>query len=99
MSDPAPLERVEEDEATLRGADPLYASPDYRSTRLRAPGRPLLVLPARARRHERAGLRRTAASARTSTISPGSTPASRSASASSCTAAWSTATTGRYATR
>jgi protocatechuate 3,4-dioxygenase beta subunit len=45
MSDPAPLERVEEDEATLRGADPLYASPEYRSTRLRAPGRPLLVLP------------------------------------------------------
>jgi protocatechuate 3,4-dioxygenase beta subunit len=45
MSDPAPLERVEEDEATLRGADPLYASPDYRSTRLRAPGRPLLLLP------------------------------------------------------
>jgi protocatechuate 3,4-dioxygenase beta subunit len=45
MSDPTPLERVEEDEATLRGADPLYASPDYRSTRLRAPGRPLLVLP------------------------------------------------------
>jgi len=45
MSDPAPLERVDEDEATLRGADPLYASPDYRSTRLRAPGRPLLVLP------------------------------------------------------
>jgi protocatechuate 3,4-dioxygenase beta subunit len=45
MSDPAPLERVEEDEATLRGADPLYASPDYRSTRLRAPVRPLLLLP------------------------------------------------------
>jgi protocatechuate 3,4-dioxygenase beta subunit len=45
MSDPAPLERVEEDEATLRGADPQYASPDYRSTRLRAPERPLLVLP------------------------------------------------------
>ena len=45
MSDHAPLERVEEDEATLRGADPPYASPDYRSTRLRAPGRPLLVLP------------------------------------------------------
>jgi protocatechuate 3,4-dioxygenase, beta subunit len=40
-----PLERVEEDEATLRGADAAYASPEYRSTRLRAPGRSLLVLP------------------------------------------------------
>jgi protocatechuate 3,4-dioxygenase beta subunit len=45
MSDPTPLARVEEDETTLRGADPLYASPGYRSTLLRAPGRPLLVLP------------------------------------------------------
>jgi protocatechuate 3,4-dioxygenase beta subunit len=41
-----PLARVEEDEAALRGADPAYASPAYRSTRLRAPDRPLLVLPA-----------------------------------------------------
>jgi protocatechuate 3,4-dioxygenase beta subunit len=41
-----PLERVHEDEATLRGADPAYASPEYRSTLLRAPSRPLLVLPA-----------------------------------------------------
>jgi protocatechuate 3,4-dioxygenase beta subunit len=41
----APLERVDEDEAALRGADPAYASSDYRSTLLRAPDRPLLVLP------------------------------------------------------
>ena len=41
-----PLERVEEDEATLRGANAAYATPEYRSTILRAPSRPLLVLPA-----------------------------------------------------
>jgi protocatechuate 3,4-dioxygenase, beta subunit len=41
----APLERVAEDEAVLRGADTAYASSGYRSTLLRAPDRPLLVLP------------------------------------------------------
>jgi protocatechuate 3,4-dioxygenase beta subunit len=40
------LERVDEDEAALRGADPAYACAGYRSTLLRAPDRPLLVLPA-----------------------------------------------------
>jgi protocatechuate 3,4-dioxygenase beta subunit len=39
------LERVPEDGAALRGEDPAYSSGDYRSTRLRAPDRPLLVLP------------------------------------------------------
>jgi protocatechuate 3,4-dioxygenase beta subunit len=39
------LPEVAEDEATLRGADAAYAHPAYRSTTLRAPGRPLLLLP------------------------------------------------------
>jgi protocatechuate 3,4-dioxygenase beta subunit len=42
MSGP-PIERVRDDER--RGVDPPYLSPDYRSTRLRAPDRPLILLP------------------------------------------------------
>ena len=42
MSGP-PIERVRDNER--RGVDPPYLSPDYRSTRLRAPDRPLIVLP------------------------------------------------------
>ena len=45
MMAPEPLARVEEDDAVQRGADPAYASPAYRSTLLRAPDRPLLLLP------------------------------------------------------
>jgi protocatechuate 3,4-dioxygenase beta subunit len=40
-----PLARVEGDEATLRGMDVPHAHPDYRSTILRAPDRPFLLLP------------------------------------------------------
>jgi protocatechuate 3,4-dioxygenase, beta subunit len=39
------LDRAAEDDATLRGMDPAYASPAYRSTLLRAPDHPLLLLP------------------------------------------------------
>jgi protocatechuate 3,4-dioxygenase beta subunit len=39
------LERVAEDEATLRGFDAAYASSEYRSTLLRAPDQPLFILP------------------------------------------------------
>jgi protocatechuate 3,4-dioxygenase beta subunit len=42
MSGP-PIERVRDNER--RGVDPPYLSPDYRSTRLRAPDRPLILLP------------------------------------------------------
>ena len=42
MSRP-PIGRVRDDER--RGVDPPYLSPDYRSTRLRAPDRPLILLP------------------------------------------------------
>ena len=41
-----PLERVEGDEATLRGVDAVHAYPAYRSTLRRAPDRPFLLLPA-----------------------------------------------------
>ncbi len=40
-----PLERVEGDEATLRGVDAPHTHPEYRSTILRAPDRPFLLLP------------------------------------------------------
>ena len=40
-----PLERVDGDEATLRGVDSQHTHPAYRSTRLRAPDRPFLLLP------------------------------------------------------
>jgi len=39
----APIERVRDGER--RSVDPPYLSPDYRSTRLRAPDRPLILLP------------------------------------------------------
>jgi protocatechuate 3,4-dioxygenase beta subunit len=42
MSGP-PIERVRDNER--RGVEPPYLSPDYRSTRLRAPDRPLILLP------------------------------------------------------
>ena len=42
MSGPA-IERVRDGDR--RGVDPPYLSPDYRSTRLRAPDRPLILLP------------------------------------------------------
>jgi len=42
MSRP-PIERVRDD--GRRGIDPPYLFPDYRSTRLRAPDRPLILLP------------------------------------------------------
>ena len=46
MSEPAPeLQRIDDDERATRDADPAYLSPDYVGTRLRAPRRPLLLLP------------------------------------------------------
>jgi protocatechuate 3,4-dioxygenase beta subunit len=41
------LESVDDDERAARDADPAYLSPDYVGTRLRAPRRPLLLLPDR----------------------------------------------------
>jgi protocatechuate 3,4-dioxygenase beta subunit len=46
MNGVPPIERVEGDEATLRGVDSPYTHPAYRSTLLRAPDRPFLLLPA-----------------------------------------------------
>jgi protocatechuate 3,4-dioxygenase beta subunit len=40
-----PLEHVDADEATLRGVDAPHTHPEYRSTLLRAPDRPFLLLP------------------------------------------------------
>jgi protocatechuate 3,4-dioxygenase, beta subunit len=46
VSDPGEqLQRVDDDERATRDADPAYYSPDYVGTRLRAPRRPLLLLP------------------------------------------------------
>jgi protocatechuate 3,4-dioxygenase, beta subunit len=45
MSQVHRLERVEGDEATLRGVDAPHVHPEYRSTLLRAPSRPFLLLP------------------------------------------------------
>jgi protocatechuate 3,4-dioxygenase, beta subunit len=46
VSEPAPeLQRIDDDERSTRDADPAYLSPDYVGTRLRAPRRPLLLLP------------------------------------------------------
>jgi protocatechuate 3,4-dioxygenase beta subunit len=39
------LQSVDDDERATRDADPAYLSPDYLATRLRAPRRPLLLLP------------------------------------------------------
>jgi protocatechuate 3,4-dioxygenase beta subunit len=39
------LQSVDDDERATRDADPAYLSPDYLGTRLRAPRRPLLLLP------------------------------------------------------
>jgi protocatechuate 3,4-dioxygenase beta subunit len=39
------LQTVDDDERATRDADPPYLSPDYVGTRLRAPRRPLLLLP------------------------------------------------------
>ena len=39
------LQSVDDDERATRDADPAYLSPDYVGTRLRAPRRPLLLLP------------------------------------------------------
>jgi protocatechuate 3,4-dioxygenase, beta subunit len=39
------LQRIDDDERATRDADPPYLSPDYVGTRLRAPRRPLLLLP------------------------------------------------------
>jgi protocatechuate 3,4-dioxygenase beta subunit len=41
------LQRVDDDERATRDADPAYLSPDYVGTRLRAPRKPLLLLPDR----------------------------------------------------
>jgi protocatechuate 3,4-dioxygenase beta subunit len=41
------LQSVDDDERAARDADPAYLSPDYVGTRLRAPRRPLLLLPDR----------------------------------------------------
>jgi protocatechuate 3,4-dioxygenase, beta subunit len=41
------LQEVDDDERATRDADPAYLSPDYVGTRLRAPRRPLLLLPER----------------------------------------------------
>jgi protocatechuate 3,4-dioxygenase beta subunit len=41
----AQLQRVDDDERANRDADPPYLHPDYVGTRLRAPRRPLLLLP------------------------------------------------------
>jgi protocatechuate 3,4-dioxygenase beta subunit len=45
MTETRPLDRVEGDEATLRGVDSVHAHPAYRATLLRAPSRPFLLLP------------------------------------------------------
>ena len=46
MSEPVQeLQSVDDDERANRDADPAYLSPDYVGTRLRAPLRPLLLLP------------------------------------------------------
>ena len=39
------LQSIDDDERATRDADPAYLSPDYVGTRLRAPRRPLLLLP------------------------------------------------------
>ena len=41
------LQSVDDDERATRDADPAYLSPDYVGTRLRAPRKPLLLLPDR----------------------------------------------------
>jgi protocatechuate 3,4-dioxygenase beta subunit len=41
------LREVDDDERATRDADPAYLSPEYAGTRLRAPRRPLLLLPER----------------------------------------------------
>ena len=41
----AGLQSVDDDERARSDADPAYLSPDYVGTRLRAPRRPLLLLP------------------------------------------------------
>jgi protocatechuate 3,4-dioxygenase beta subunit len=46
VSEPAPeLQSIDDDERASRDADPPYFSPAYVGTRLRAPRRPLLLLP------------------------------------------------------
>jgi len=48
VSEPAEeLQSVDDDERATRDADPAYLSPDYVGTRLRAPRKPLLLLPDR----------------------------------------------------
>ena len=44
-SEPKPLPRIEDAVRVADGAEPPYHHPDYRSTSLRAPGRPLVLLP------------------------------------------------------
>ena len=81
------------------GTHPDRNTPEYKSTRLRAPDRPLRDPPADAVGDHRAGVRPRADRASSTTTSRASTRASRSASGSSSPAACSTATAGRCATR
>ena len=66
---------------------PAYDSPDYRSTALRAPKQPLVILPERLRRRCQSRSTATARSPRPTPTSPASTTASRWASGSSSPAA------------
>ncbi len=100
MSEPVQeLQSVDDDERATRDADPAYLSPDYVGTRLRAPRRPLLLLPQTLSELTGPAFGDDDVDRAATATSRCSTTASRWASASSSAGACSAATDGPCATR
>ena len=100
MSEPAPeLQRIDDDERATRDADPAYLTPDYVGTRLRAPRRPLLLLPQTLSELTGPAFGHDDVREGDSDLTSAARRASRSASASSSAAACSARTDGPSATR